>query len=121
MHYDREIYSAVGELAYVITKADDGLQYEERKMFFDLIEEELGDNGLAATSRFELLDEVTRPTLEEAYNAALNKLRKVRDHVDKDIKEKIVDILKKVAQAYKGINEVEQFILGRLKHDLKTL
>lgn len=64
MHYDRKIYSAVGELAYVITKAHDGLQFEERKEFINLIEEELGDNGLAATRRFELLGEVTNSTLE---------------------------------------------------------
>jgi len=121
MHYDREIYSAVGELAYVITKAHDGLQSEERREFVDLIEEELGDNGLAATSRFELLDEVTNPTIEEAYNAAMSKLRNVRGHVDEPIKEKMLDILKKVALSYKGINEVEAFVLGRIKQDLKRL
>lgn len=121
MHYDREIYSAVGELAYVITKAHDGLQYEERKEFTDLIEEELGEHGLAATSRFELLDEVTNPSLEEAYNAAMNKLRTVKDHVDEPIKKKMLEILKKVALSYKGIDQVEQFILGRIKQDLKRL
>lgn len=121
MHYDREIYSAVGELAYVITKAHDGLQSEERREFINLIEEELGDNGLAATSRFELLDEITRPTLEEAYNAAFNKLRHVKDHVDDAIKTKMLDILRKVALSYKGINQVEAFILGRIKQDLKRL
>jgi hypothetical protein len=121
MHYDREIYSAVGELAYVITKAHDGLQYEERKEFIELIEVELGDNGLAATSRFELLDEVTNPTLEEAYNAAMIKLRKVKDHVDQSIKTKMLEILTKVALSYRGINQVEQFILGRIKQDLKRL
>jgi uncharacterized tellurite resistance protein B-like protein len=121
MHYDREIYSSVGELAFVITKAHDGLQSEEKRAFIDLIEEELGDNGLAATSRFELLDEITNPTIEEAYNAAMIKLRKVRDHVDQDIKNKILDILKKVAMSYRGINEVEEFILGRIKQDFKRL
>jgi tetrahydrodipicolinate N-succinyltransferase len=120
MHYDREIYSAVGELAYVITKAD-GLQSEERREFIELIEEELGSNGLAATSRFELLDEITNPTLEEAYNAAMMKLRQVKVQVDEPIKNKILEILKKVALSYKGINQVEEFVLGRIKQDLKRL
>jgi len=64
---------------------------------------------------------VTSPTLEEAYNAAMIKLRKVKDHVDESIKVKMLDILTKVVLPYKGINQVEQFTLGRIKQDLKRL
>ena len=66
-----EIYRAIGELAYVMAKADDGLHIEEKKAFFDIIEQELKYDAWSAESRFELLDETLHPTLEHAYNEAI--------------------------------------------------
>jgi len=71
----REIYRAIAEMAYVIAKADKGLSAEERMAFNQIVEEELQLNSWIAQSRFELLDEVTQPTIDVAYNEALHDLK----------------------------------------------
>jgi hypothetical protein len=72
----REIYRAIAEMAYVIAKAEHGISAEEKIAFFNIIEEELKGDSWIAHSHFELLDEVTLPSIDKAYNAALFELNK---------------------------------------------
>jgi hypothetical protein len=72
----REIYRGIAEMAYVIAKADKGLSAEERIAFNKIIEEELDFESWAAQSRFELLDEITQPSIEKAYNEAIHDFKK---------------------------------------------
>ena len=77
----REIYRAIAEMAYVIAKADKGLSADERMAFNNIVEEELQLNSWIAQSRFELLDEVTQPSIDQAYNEALHDLKKYREYL----------------------------------------
>ena len=121
MYEKRELYRAIGEMAYVIAKAHKGLQAKEKIAFFEIIEKELHFEAWAAESRFELLDEVTHPTLEHAYNEAINEFRKYKDHLDEPLKKVALRVLKAVAEAYHGTSEMQEFVLGRFVDDLKKL
>ncbi|MEQ8927902.1 MAG: hypothetical protein RLO81_18950 [Fulvivirga sp.] len=115
-----EIYRAIGELAYVIAKAGDGTQLEEKKAFFEIIEAELKFNAWSAESRFEILDEKVHPTLEHAYNDAMHEFKIHKSVLTPQLKETTLKVIKKVAAAYHP-SEVKDFIIDRLEKDLKTL
>ncbi len=117
----REIYRAIAEMAYVIAKADKGLSADERMAFNNIVEEELQLNSWIAQSRFELLDEITQPSIDQAYNEALHDLKKYRDHLTEDLKARILRVVTRVAESCSGYSEKERIIIDRLKGDLKSI
>ena len=117
----REIYRGIAEMAYVIAKADRGLSSEERIAFQKIIEDELSYDSWAAQSRFELLDEVTQPSIEKAYNEAIHDFRKYKAYLTEDLKQVSIRVLQKVANACSGLSEKEAIILDRFRKDLKEL
>src|SRR6478752_10525929 len=88
-----EIYRAIGELAYVGAKSDRGLAPREKAAFYSIAREELDYDAWAAVSRFQLLDEVTQPSLDRAYNDALFELRKYSAFFTDELKEKALVVL----------------------------
>lgn len=117
----REIYRGIAEMAYVIAKADKGLSVPERITFQSIIEEELSYDSWAAQSRFELLDEVIQPSIENAYNDAIHDFRKHKMYCTDDLKQKAIRVLQKVAEACGGFSEKEAQIIDRFKNDIKEL
>lgn len=117
----REIYRAIGELSYVVAKADRGLSAEEKKAFYEIVSEELEYESWAAISRFELLDEVTQPGIDKAYNEALHELRKYSSSMTDELKQKAMTVLQRVAASCEGLNARETFVLDRFRKDLQSL
>lgn len=117
----REIYRAIAEMAYVIAKAEHGVSTEEKIAFLNIIEEEFGEDSWVAQSHFELLDEVTLPSLDKAYNTALFELNKYKNRFTPELREKAFRVLKRVAEAFGGFGENEAFILDRFKKDIQHL
>jgi tellurite resistance protein len=117
----RELYRGIAEMAYVIARADKGLSAEERIAFYKIIKQELSFDSWSAESRFELLDEVTQPSIEKAYNEAIHDFRKYKTHLSGELKEKALRVMQKVAEACSGFSEKEAIILDRFKADLKNL
>jgi tellurite resistance protein len=117
----REILRAIAEIAYVIAKADRGLSSEERIAFNRIIEKELDYESWVAQSRFELLDEITHPTIEKAYNEAIRDLRKYKAQFTPELKEKALRVFQQVADACSGFSEREAFIIDRFKSDLHDM
>lgn len=117
----REIYRAIAEIAYVVAKADKGLSSEERIAFNHIIQEELEYDSWIAQSRFELMDEVTSPSIEKAYNEAVHDLRKYKNHFTPELKAKALRVFRKVAEACSGFSEKEAFIIDRFQKDINDL
>ncbi len=117
----QELYRGIAEMAYVIAKADKGLSAEERIAFQKIIQEELAFDSWAALSRFELLDEVTQPSVEIAYNEAIHDFRKYKSFLTTELKEKCLRVLQKVADSCSGFSEKEALIMDRFKRDLADL
>jgi len=113
-----EILRGIAEMAYVVAKADKGLSAEERIAFHKIIEEELEFESWAAQSRFDLLDEVIQPSVDNAYNEAIHDFKRYRDHLSTDLKEKAIRVMKKVAESCGGFSEKEEAIIDRFKKDL---
>lgn len=116
----REIYRAIGELAYVVAKADRGLSAEEKKAFYNIAKEELEYDAWAAQSRFEVLDEVVQPSIDRAYNEAMHELRKYSSAFTDELKEKALTVLQRVAACCDGLSANETFVLDRFRKDLKS-
>ncbi len=117
---EREIYRAIGELAYVIAKVSDRLQLEEKKAFYDIIEKELNFDAWSAESRFEILDEKVHPTIEHAYNEAIHEFKIHKDKLTPELKAITLKVMKRIANAYHP-SEIKDFIIDRLEKDLKQL
>lgn len=117
----QEILRGIAEMAYVIAKADRGLSAEERIAFNKIIVEELDYESWAAQSRFELLDEVIEPTIDKAYNEAMHDFRKYKSHLTDDLKNKIIRVVKKVAEACSGLSDKEAALIERIEKDLSQL
>ena len=120
MFEKREIYRAIGELAYVIAIARKGLQLEEKKAFFDIIEKELNYNAWAAESRFEILDEKIHPTIDHAYNEAIHEFKLYKAHLTPELKEITLRVVESVANTFEK-TDIQEFIIDRLKNDLKSI
>jgi tellurite resistance protein len=117
----REIYRSIAEVAYVIAKADKGLSSTERIAFNTIIQEELEYDSWVAQSRFELLDEVTNPSLEEAYRDAMIDLKRYKNSLTPELKEKALRVVKRVADACAGFSAKEALILVKFERDLNAL
>jgi hypothetical protein len=116
-----EIYRAIGELAYVVAKADRGLALAEKEAFYKIAQEEIDYESWAAQSRFDLLDEVTQPTIDRAYNDALHELKKHSAALTPELKDKAVLVMQRVAACCDGLNANEAFVLARFRKDLQSL
>ncbi|MFZ2904663.1 MAG: hypothetical protein WAZ98_00545 [Cyclobacteriaceae bacterium] len=117
----REIYRAIAEIAYVVAQSDKGLSSEERIAFNKIIETELDYESWVAQSRFDLLDEVTQPSINEAYNEAINNFKKYKNHLTPELKEKALRVFTQVAETCGGFSEKEKFVIDRFKQDLREM
>lgn len=115
----QEIYRAIGEFAYVIAMAEDGLHVQEKEAFMDILTEELRYDAWSAIGRFEILEKV-HPTIEHAYNAAMFEFKKHKEDLTPELKQLTIDLMKKIAASYHN-SQVKDFIVDRLEHDLKSL
>ena len=118
MFEKREIHRAIGELAYVISKAQSGHELDEKKAFYEIIERELKFDAWAAESRFEILDEAVHPSLDHAYNDAIHEFKKYKEYLTPELKETTLRVMESVAKVYFK-SEIQQFVIDRLKEDLK--
>lgn len=117
----KEIYRSIAEMAYVVAKADKGLSRQEKVTFDTIIEAELGLDSWAAQSRFELLDEVINPSIDEAYNDAIRDFKKYRTQLTPELIELTLRVLNKVAESCSGSSATENLIIDRVKRELNNL
>jgi uncharacterized tellurite resistance protein B-like protein len=110
----REIYRAIAEMAYVIAKADRGLSADEKFAFTKIVEEELALNSWIAQSRFELLDEVTQPSIDLA-------LKKYKEHLTPELVAIALKVMNRVAESCSGFSAKEKLIIDRFKNDLDQI
>ena len=120
MYEKREIHRAIGEFAYVIAKAQAGHEIDEKNAFFDIIEKELDYDAWAAESRFEILDEKVHPSIDHAYNEAIHEFKLYKEYLTPELKKTTLKVVEAVAEVYYK-SDMQQFIIDRLKNDLKRL
>lgn len=117
----RDLYRALAELAYTIALSDGTLQESERQAFLASIQKKLGEDYWIAESRFEILEESVQPSLDSAYNYTLLTLRRNWRQFSEELRDRFLEVMDEVSQAYQGKSPEEEEILSRFKNDLLVL
>jgi hypothetical protein len=117
----RNLYRAIGELAYVLAKIDKSLSQVERLVFQEAIKEELGKDSWLAKDRFEMLEnQGIKADLEQTYNRVLFAIRQNRLGLNEDLIEKFIAVLEKVG-GVSGITDEEIAIIERFREDVTKI
>ncbi|MEO1655209.1 MAG: hypothetical protein AAFU64_16805, partial [Bacteroidota bacterium] len=111
------LYSTIGQLAYVIAMADHVLMEEERIVFRQVIKRNLGDFDWLADDRFQVIDEIMVLDLDSTYDHVLYLIRKNSSALDKTMIDKFLDVIVEVAKVA-GITPEEQLIIERFRRDV---
>ena len=118
---ERDIYRAIGELAYVIATVDNVLSKGEKIVFTEAVKEDLGEHSWLALDRFEQLEnEQIDRNLDATYNRVMFVIRKNRDVLTQDHLEKFISVLEKVA-GVSGVSEEELAVINQFQVDVKRI
>lgn len=118
----KNIFKAMGSLAYAIAVADGEIQPEEKSTIKELVLNEFDltdiDNAWI-TNMFNELEE-KQITLEDAYQYALDTLESNRYafDFDEEMKRKCLNFIERTADSFDGIDKNERQVIKRLKIDL---
>jgi tellurite resistance protein len=118
----KNIFKAMGSLAYAIAVADGEIQPEEKSTIKKLVLNEFDltdiDNAWITNMFNEL--ENRKITLEDAYQYALDTLESNRYafDFDEEMKRKCIRFIEKTADSFDGIDNNERQVIKRLKMDL---
>lgn len=111
------LYSTIGQLAYVMVMADKVFMEEEREAFQSVIKENLGSFDWLAEDRFQVIKDLMVLDLESTYEHALFLIRKNREALDEELIQKFMNVMIKVAEVA-GITPEEQALINRFHGDL---
>lgn len=114
------LYSAIGQLAYVIAMADHVLEEEERFAFKQVIKKHLGVFTWLAKDRFKVIDDLKIFDLENAYDHTLYLIRKNKSALDEQMVDTFMIVMEEVAKVA-GISAEEQEVINRFRKDLASI
>ncbi len=118
---ERDLYRAIGDLAYVIATVDGVLSNTEKIVFQEAIKEDLGEHSWLALDRFEQLEnEYIERDLEVTYNRVMFIIRKNQQVLTEQHIEKFISVLEKVA-GVSGVSEEEMSVITQFQVDVKRV
>ena len=117
------IYTATGELAYAIAKADGTIQREEKEKFQKILEDEF--NGRIGTSNhasiiFQILQK-EKISSKDAYSYALHELNNNSHYLSPEMKEHIIHVIERVAKAFPPKVHEESAIIKQFIIDVNNI
>ena len=115
------LVQALAELAYSIAMADGELQAEEKETFFDFIDDEFQDDSWWAKNRFQLLEQRETKNIEQCYRFAIFAIKTNKSEFNKEMKQKFLNVINKVANSVNGLDPHEKEIIERFKIDKKHI
>ena len=122
MNKDRtELYEALAELSYAIAMADGKIQPEEKRKFRSIIRQELKEDAWIAESRFEILNSAISPSLNSAFDKAIQIIRHRHASFDENMEKIFLNVIQKVADAFQGEDEIEADIIDSLKSEIEKI
>ncbi len=117
----RNLYRALGELAYVIARADDRTTKMERIVFQEAVKEDLGKESWLAQDRFDWLDKQgDKVNVNEAYHRVMYTFRLNQTAITENLIEKFISVLDKVGGVF-GITDQELDLIERFREDATKL
>jgi uncharacterized tellurite resistance protein B-like protein len=117
---ESNLYSTVGQLAYVMAMADHVMLDEERDAFRTVIKENLGNFDWLAEDRFKVIDELMVMDVENTYDHAIFLIKKNVEALDEKLIQKFINVITKVAEVA-GIVPAEQEIINQFTQDIQDI
>jgi uncharacterized tellurite resistance protein B-like protein len=117
---ERNLYSAVGQLAYVMAMADHVLLDAEREAFRQVIKQNLAHFDWLAEDRFKVIDDLLVMDVESTYEHALYIIRKNKQALQQNLIDKFLAVLTSVAEVA-GVVPEEQAIINRFEADIHKI
>ncbi len=117
---ERNLYRAVGELSFVIAKADNVLRESERQAFHQVILEEFGENSWIAEDRFHLIEKTPTSDAESTYNHVLFMIRQNKSRLTQELVEVFIRVITRVAEVA-NIHENQMNYINRFEDDLRKI
>lgn len=117
---ERNLYRAVGELAFVIAKADSILRDGEIKAFKEAITKVFGKDYWIVEDRFKYILQTPASDVESTYNHVIFMIRQNKSALTDALVEKFTNVIHKVAEVA-NIHEKQKEYLDRFKKDLTHL
>ncbi len=111
------LYSAVGELAYVMARTDQEMSQEEKDAFKRVIQMKLGAFDWLAAKRFDVLDSVIDLNVEVIYEHALYLIQKNAQALDEEMIEDFQKVMIEVAKV-SGVSPEENELMRRFRQDI---
>jgi tellurite resistance protein len=114
------LYSTIGQLAYVIAIADHVLMEEEKKVFKEVVKENLGEFDWVAEDRFQAINDVMIKDVESTYDHAMYLIRKNMQALTEEMIVKFVNVIYKIAEVA-GITPEERNLINRFQRDIQLI
>lgn len=117
----RNLYRALGELAYLLTRADTLTSKTEKIVFAEAIKEELGKENFLAKDRFDRLDaQGAELDLEATYNRVMFAIKQNKRGLSDELIERFIAVLEKVG-GVSGITDIEIDWIEKFREDVNNI
>lgn len=123
MDATEKLYYSLGQLAYVIAKADGEIQKQEQKKLQDLIIEATKDHNLDFNYS-EIIFWVLEKEKEDSntvYSLAMKTFKSLNHFFTPDLKIKFIEVLQKIADAYPPYSIEEVEYMAKIRKDIGEL
>lgn len=119
MEAKKNLYYALGLLAYAVAKADGKVQNEEREIIHNIVKKESGHHidFDYAEIIFNILQK-DNPGADQVYSWSMNAFKTGKQHFTPLMKEQFVAIIKKVAEAFPPSTIEEQNIIDKFSREI---
>lgn len=114
-----DLEQALAELVYSIALVDGVLDDQEMVAFEEMIVKEMKDQATEIRNKFLLLKGRSSPNVESVYKKAMYAIGQNKEFFCKQLKDKYVRIIQKVAGSVKGLRVEELKLLERFKNDIE--
>lgn len=117
---ERNLYRAVGELAFVIAKADNILRDSERKAFQQVIHEDFGENSWLVEDRFKLIEKTPTTDVESTYHHVIYMIKQNQQGLSQDLVDKFIHVISQVAEVA-DVHQNQKVYINRFQEDLQKI
>jgi hypothetical protein len=119
----QNLYYALGELAYAIAKSDGAIQEEEKKILHEIVSSEINDENIDfdySEIIFTIMSK-DRTDAETSYAWAMSEIKNNRHYFNDRYKDKFIQILTRVAEAFPPVTSQESTYIERFRKDVSKL
>ena len=119
----QNLYYALGEVTYAISKADGAIEKKDKKKLNDILVEEFNKKSLGfdpAAIIFHILEK-DRMDATIAYNWAIKEIKSNSHYVNEEMKAHFIHVLQRVTKAFPPLTTKEQFLIDSFINEVSSI